>query len=222
MRHARLLAALLALVIPVLLRPLPAAAHPHVWVNAQVTVVYDNGRITGLKHRWQFDEMYSTMAIQGLDANNDGIYSREELAELTKVNMEGLKEFNYFTVVKLGDDKLRVKEPTDAYLEVDKQGVLTLVYTLPLAEPVLADAKGFTFAVYDATFFIAFELTGAEPVKLSGAPTGCKVDLSGSEKESADLKRLNEAFGGQLTAGNANQGAGLGYAQTVGITCAKG
>src|SRR5262245_25720518 len=28
------------------------------------------------------------MAIEGLDKNNDGVYSREELAELAKVNIE--------------------------------------------------------------------------------------------------------------------------------------
>lgn len=201
---------------------LPAAAHPHVWVNVETSVVYDNGRITGLKHHWLFDEMYSTMAIQGLDTNNDGIYSREELAELTKVNMEGLKEFNYFTVARLGETTLKVKEPSDAFLEVDKQGILALTFTLPFAEPVLAEADGFSFAVYDASFFIAFELTGAEPVKLAGAPANCKLVLGASDKDSADLKRLNEAFGGQLTAGNANQGSGMGYAKTIAVSCPKG
>ena len=217
----RLLAAIFAAACAVMAFAAPLSAHPHVWVNVQASVVYDNGRITGIKHRWQFDEMYSTMAIQGLDTNNDGIYSREELAELTKVNMEGLKEFNYFTVAKLGDQTLKVQDPSDAYLEVDKQGVLSLIYTLPLAEPVLAEADGFNFAVYDTSFFIAFEFTGEQPVKLENAPAGCKIVMGGSEKETAELKRLNDAFGGQLTAGNANQGSGAGYAKSVGVTCPK-
>lgn len=218
----RLVATLLAVAAAIVAAlATPAAAHPHVWVNVQSSIVYEGGRITGIRHRWQFDEMYSTMAIQGLDTNNDGIYSRDELAELTKVNMEGLKEFNYFTVMKLGDQPLKVKDPTDAYLEVDKQGVLSLIYTLPLAEPVLAEAEGFTFAVYDASFFIAFEFAGPEPVKLENAPAGCKLNMTGSEKETAELKRLNDAFGGQLTAGDANQGTGMGYAKSVGVSCPK-
>lgn len=80
----------------------PAAAHPHVWVTVETTVVYDGGQVTGLQHKWTFDDMYTAMAIQGLDANGDGTYSREELAELAQVNMDGLKEFAYFTVAKLG------------------------------------------------------------------------------------------------------------------------
>ena len=35
------------------------------------------------------------------------------------------------------------------------------------------------------------------------------------ENELADLQALNQAFGGQATAGDANQGQGNGYAQTV-------
>ena len=198
-----------------------AAAHPHVWVNAESTVLYKDGRIVGLKHRWTFDEMYSTMAIEGLDTNKDGVYSREELAELAKVNMEGLKEFGYFTYAKLGTADLKLKEPTDYWLEVDKQGALTLIFTVEFADALLAEAEGFAFSVADPSFFIAFELAKDDPVKLAGAPAGCKVTVGIPEKDAEELKRLNESFGGALTAGNANAGSGMGYAKTAFVTCAK-
>ena len=82
----------------------PATAHPHVWISVATTVVYGNGAVTALRHRWTFDEIYTAMAIQGLDANNDGAYDRAELAELAKVNVHGLKEFGYFTTAKLGEE----------------------------------------------------------------------------------------------------------------------
>ena len=95
-----------------------ATAHPHIWVSVQTTVVYDNGTVTGLRQRWLFDEFYSSMAIQGLDANGDGKYDRGELAELTKVNIEGLKDFQYFTFVKLGEEAQAFNPPTDAFMEL--------------------------------------------------------------------------------------------------------
>ncbi len=79
----------------------PASAHPHVFIEARTKILYDNGTFTGVEHRWTFDEFYTQTAIEGLDANKDGVYSREELAELAKVNIEGLKEFSYFTYPKL-------------------------------------------------------------------------------------------------------------------------
>jgi ABC-type uncharacterized transport system substrate-binding protein len=95
----------------------PAAAHPHVWVEVQTTVEAERGAFAGIRQRWTFDEFYSSMAIEGLDANKDGRLDRDELAELTKVNMEGLKEFGYFTVAFLGGQQLKFAEPTSAFLD---------------------------------------------------------------------------------------------------------
>ncbi len=58
--------------------PPEAQAHPHVWVNVETTVLYEGGKVAGFKHRWAFDDMYTAMAIQGLDKNGDGTYSRDE------------------------------------------------------------------------------------------------------------------------------------------------
>lgn len=198
----------------------PAVAHPHVWVTVETTVLYEGGSITGLKHKWTFDDMYTAMAIQGLDVNGDGVYSREELQELAQVNIDGLKEFGYFTVAKLGKAPITANPPVDYYLEY-KDGLLSLHFTLPFAQPVLADAPDFNFAVFDESFFIAFDFDKDDPVKLAGAPQGCAANIGIPENELADLQALNESFGGQLTTGDANAGMGLGYARTVTLGCKK-
>jgi ABC-type uncharacterized transport system substrate-binding protein len=199
----------------------PAAAHPHVWVTVETTVVYDGGKITGLQHKWTFDDSYTEMAIEGLDANKDGQYSREELAELAKVNIDGLKEFGYFTVAKLGETRVKAKDPVDYHLEY-KDGFLSLFFMLPFEQPVLADAQNFNFTVFDESFFIAFDFGTDNPVKLSaGAPAGCSAQVGIPENELEKLKALNESFGGQLTAGDANAGMGGGYAKTVTLGCKK-
>jgi ABC-type uncharacterized transport system substrate-binding protein len=76
----------------------PAHAHPHVWVTMHTDLVYaPDGSITGIRHAWSFDDMFSTFATQGLDSKEKGKFTREELAPLAKVNVESLKEFDYFT-----------------------------------------------------------------------------------------------------------------------------
>lgn len=204
-----------------LLAPLAASAHPHVWVQVETTVLYDGGHVTGFRHKWVFDEMYAAMAIEGLDKNGDGVYSREELAELAQVNMDGLKEFDYFTYPKLGDKKLALKPPVDYWLEY-KDNLLALYFTVPLAEPVPADAKGLNFSVYDESFFIAFDFVKDNPVKIGGtAPPGCHAKVAVPEKDVEQLQALSKAFGGATTAGTANAGMGFGYAQTVMVDCKK-
>jgi ABC-type uncharacterized transport system substrate-binding protein len=238
----------------------PATAHPHVWVSVETTVVYDKGTIVGLRHKWTFDELYTAMAIEGLDKNNDGIYSREELSELAKVNLESLKEFDYFTQVRLVGQPLKVSAPTDYWLEhgaprpapkpagtegpkgADKSGksgdkkgamdkfwgwmagspadgkkppakVLSLHFFIPLEQPVLAEADGFTFEVTDPTFFIAFTLEGAQAVTIgAGAPPGCKANVLSAGAD--DGRRLGE--------GNAaipEGGVAFVTGQTVAISC---
>ena len=95
----------------------PARAHPHVWVSVEATIVYEQGSIVGLRQKWTFDEFYSEMAIQGLDTNNDGIYDRNELAELAKLNVEGLAHFKYFTYPMLGTQQLELDTPKEYWLE---------------------------------------------------------------------------------------------------------
>lgn len=190
----------------------PAMAHPHVWVTSKAEVVYEAGKIAAVQHHWTFDEFYTAMAIQGLDTNNDGIYSRQELSELAKVNMDGLKEFDFFTYARQGETKLTFGPPQDYWLE-HANGILTLHFKLPLTAPLEAGAKGFQFAVYDPSAFIAFELAKGEPVTLAGAPQGCRVTV-GKMEETPDEKSLTSAMQQQF-------GGGIGGAGTQSsvVTC---
>jgi ABC-type uncharacterized transport system substrate-binding protein len=191
----------------------PASAHPHVYVTSKAEIVYDHGRITAIQHHWTFDEFYTAMAIQGLDTNNNGIYSREELAELAKVNMDGLKEFDFFTAATFGDKKVAFAAPVDPWLE-HKDGLLTLHFSLPLEAPLAVDAAGFQFATFDPSFYIAFELAKGEAVTLAGAPEGCKITV-GEMTQSADEKTLAGAMSQQLG------GMGAGTTKSAAVTCAK-
>jgi ABC-type uncharacterized transport system substrate-binding protein len=196
----------------------PATAHPHVWVTTEVQVDFGNGAITGFTHKWSFDEFYTTMAVEGLDKNKDGKYSREELSELAKVNIEGLKEFEYFTFPTLAGAKLAITDPSDYWLE-HNNGILSLHFKLPLAQPVLTDAKDFQFQVTDPSFYIAFDMSKKDPVKLAAnAPKGCKLKIGAAKGESADAKKLGESFFQQL--GGNTMGAGM--AQPIGVVCEAG
>src|SRR5687768_4009272 len=75
-----------------------ATAHPHVWVTSKAEVIYQaDGKLTAVRHAWTFDPAYSAYVTQGLDKNNDGKLTSDELQELAKVNTESLEDFDYFT-----------------------------------------------------------------------------------------------------------------------------
>jgi ABC-type uncharacterized transport system substrate-binding protein len=196
------------------------AAHPHVWATVRSEIVFGpDHRITGIRHAWTFDEFYTAMAVQGLDTDGDGVYSKEELQPLAQVNVESLKEFDYFTFVHLSKDEkpLPLKEPVDYSVDYD-QTVLTLHFTLPLETPLDPKAQEVAVDVYDPSFFVAFGFATDAPVKMTGTPArGCAAEVQKPDPESAaDAKALSEAFFSQL---GPNSNFGSQFAQTAIVKC---
>jgi len=196
----------------------PAHAHPHVWVTVETKVLFDeNGAITGFRHEWLFDEYYTAFALQGMDANGDGEYSAKELEPLARTNVESLSDFDYFTFAELGDEPVPRADPVDYRLDYSN-GLLTLHFTLPLAEPVSAENVGrFSFKVYDPTYFVAFSLSDSEPVTLAGAaPGGCGTTIAEAPMAAAETQSLSEAFFESL---DATGDWGAQFAQEIALRC---
>ena len=169
----------------------PARAHPHVWVTMRTELVYaPDGRITGIRHAWSFDDMFSTFATQGLESKEKGKFTREELAPLAKVNVESLKEFDYFTYATADGKKADLAEPApDFWLDYADE-VLTLNFTLPFKTPV--KAKELKVEIYDPTIFVDFSFAKDKPAQLVGAPK-CKLDVVlPREMTFAEGKKLSE------------------------------
>ena len=165
-----------------------ASAHPHVWVTMETEVeMGDSKEILGFRHKWTFDEGYTSFAIDGLDANGDGIYSEEELRPLAKENVEALKEFEYFTFPFVGAEKGALKDPVDYRMEY-KDKLLTLYFTVPLAAPVPYEKiEDFSLAVYDPGMYVALTFNEKAPVKIvSAKPVGCTAHVEESAAEAKD------------------------------------
>lgn len=185
----------------------PASAHPHVWVQMKSELVYaPDGKVTGVRHAWTFDDMFSTYATQGLESKEKGKFTREELAPLAKVNVESLKEYDYFTVANVNGKKADLKEPVDAWLEYT-DNVLILHFTLPFATPV--KAQNLEVEMYDPSFFVDFSFVAKDPAQLVGAPADCKLTVlrpGESQTQSPNQPKPGEAFFNNLAPGT-NYGA---------------
>jgi ABC-type uncharacterized transport system substrate-binding protein len=168
-----------------------ASAHPHVWVTMKSTVVYaPDGTVVGVRHAWTFDDMFSTFATQGLDSKKKGEFTREELQPLAKVNVESLKEYDFFTYAKANGKKAEFVEPTEYHLEF-KNSLLTLHFMLPFKAP--AKLQTFDFEVFDPGYFVDFQLEEKDAVALSGAPAGCRFTVGKPQEMTRELaQRLSQ------------------------------
>ena len=173
-----------------------AHAHPHVWVTVKSELVYaSDGTVTGVRHAWTFDDMFSVFATQGIESKKKGEFTREELAPLAEVNVSSLKEYDFFTYAKANGKKVEFNEPAPGYyLDFDtKETVLTLHFTLPLKQPV--KAKDLTVEVYDREFFVDFSFAEKDPAKLVGAPVQCKLTVARPEEMNAALAQQLSQLG---------------------------
>ena len=173
-----------------------ASAHPHVWVTMKSELVYaPDGSVTGVRHAWTFDDMFSVFATQGVDSKKKGEFTREELAPLAEVNVSSLKEYDFFTYAKANGKKVEFNEPAAGYyLDFNpKDTVLTLHFTLPLKAPV--KTKDLTLEVFDREFFVDFSFADKDPVKLVGAPAQCKISVARPQEMNAALSQQLSKLG---------------------------
>jgi ABC-type uncharacterized transport system substrate-binding protein len=190
-----------------------AQAHPHVWITATSELIYaPDGAITGVRHAWTFDDMFSTYALQGIETKTKGAYSREELGSLAQTNVESLKEFGFFTFARADGKKEKFQEPTDYYLEY-KDAALTLHFILPLKTPV--KPKELAVEVFDPAFFIDFKFADKDPVKLVGAPAACQMKFQRPNDGTANAQKLGE----QNFLSGENSNFGMMFANKITVEC---
>jgi ABC-type uncharacterized transport system substrate-binding protein len=190
----------------------PALAHPHVWITSTSELIYaPDGAITGVRHAWTFDDMFTSYVLQGIESKTKDVYTHEELAPLAQTNVESLKEFGFFTFAKADGKKQRFLEPVDYFMEY-KDGALTLHFTLPLKTPV--KSKELALEVYDPTFFVDFALAEKDPVRLVGAPADCQFSLQRPKDGAASAQGIDEQ---SFTGANSNFGAM--FANKITVAC---
>jgi ABC-type uncharacterized transport system substrate-binding protein len=190
-----------------------AQAHPHVWITSTSELIYAvDGSITGVRHAWTFDDMFTSYVLQGIESKTKGIYTHEELAPLAQTNVESLKEFGFFTFARADGKKQKFQEPVDYFMEY-KDGALTLHFTLPLKTPV--KSSELAIEVFDPTFFVDFKLADKDPVRLVGAPAACQVSFQRPNDGAASAQAIDEQ--NFMNGGNANFGAM--FANKITVVC---
>jgi ABC-type uncharacterized transport system substrate-binding protein len=192
-----------------------ALAHPQIWVTMKSEVIYaPDGSVTGIRHAWSFDDMFSTYALQGIEHRKDGAFSREELAPLAETHLSSFKDYNYFNFARIDGETQQdaFNEPIDYWLDYS-DSVLTLHFTLPLKAPLRV--RNLEIGIYDPEYFIDFGFDEKEPVKLVNAPAQCTLELLRPSDTAPSVQRLNKSF----QAPGASAGLGSHFASKILISC---
>jgi nickel/cobalt exporter len=175
----------------------PALAHPHIFIDARATVVFDaGGAIVGLRHAWTFDTAFSAWMIQGLDTNGDRETSPDELQALADDNMVGLAEYGFYTYAGIGDAPMAFTPSGDQRM-VYEDGRVTLSYSVDATAPLPVTGR-FELAVYDPEYYVAITVAEVSDITLENAPASCTSVLEPPKPMAPEVEERLYALGPEV------------------------
>ena len=210
-----------ALALLAALLPLPAAAHPHVFIGTGLTLILDaDNRLAAIRVTWSYDELYSLLVLEerGLDPDYDGVLTPEELASLNGFDMAWVEGFPGDTYAFAGGEPLALGPPTDHATTIEEGRIVTAHTRTVAAVPA---AAAVSVKAYDPTFYTAYEISRGVAVE---GGTGCTADLVPADLDAA-YTMLEELLYGPRSAEWAEDDfpeVGEAFADEVRLTCASG
>lgn len=142
-----------------------ADAHPHVFVEPSVTLVFDDKGLAGVRHRWVFDDMFSIMILGDYDTNYDMVLDPAEIAALKSGAFDNISEWHYFTYLWTAGQPQAVECIQGFTASVHNAG-LTYEFFVPFrAEP----GTPASIAVFDPDYYVDFLPLVRECIELENA-----------------------------------------------------
>lgn len=128
-------------------------AHPHVFIDNTVTIVFDRNGLSGIRAKWVFDEMFSSMIIHDYDRDKDGTFSAAEIEKIRNGAFSNIKKFHYFTHVKTEGKDFIVKYVKDFSASLDNERVV-YIFFIPCHVAATPSYKEIKIFIYDDTYYV--------------------------------------------------------------------
>ena len=153
----------------------PSHAHPHVWIDYHLTVLFEAGHIIALQQDWSFDEDFSTTALHDLGRRPGATaaLTENEITALHDKAFINLRNYEYF--IHVWSNGVAVKPAKDAsHFSASIQGpALRYHFTVPLTKPVDPRQSAVSIGLWDDSYY----------VDVGPALDGPAITLSGTGSE---------------------------------------
>lgn len=171
--------------LPLLLAAASAQAHPHVWVDYELTTLFDHGRITALRQDWSFDEDFTASVLSDvLKRHNgaamvEGSFTPGETSRLQQTAFANLKNFGYFTHVWLAGKPVALAKEVTGFQARLSDSRLYYTFTLALNTPADPHAGPVSIGIWDDSYYVDVGPAKTAKPRLEGeGAAGCKSVLS--------------------------------------------
>lgn len=197
----------------------PALAHPHIFVDVSVAVIFDDDNAAAVRLTWTYDSYFSLLLTTdlGIDLDGDAILSAEEAEILSASVLAWPDGYEGDLEVLQGGRSTALGPRVDHTVSFDG-GVVQEVHTRPLIAGV-DHSIPLEIRTYDPGHYVAYDVTGS--ITIEGRD-GCVSALIAPDLVTANA-RVAELLDGQSASEVGPEEAfpevGNLFAQTVTITC---
>lgn len=211
---------LTAPLIAALAMPITAAAHPHVFVEAQVTVVFDQDGSVGVKLNWFYDDFFSLLVTTnlGIDMDGDLVLTAAEQELLNTQITAWPPDYAGDLEVSQGGQVLTLA-PKQDHTMTYADGLFHEAHLRPVPKVTDRDAP-LQIRVFDPAFYTAYELRG--PVLIEGRDD-CQAEVIAADIDAAYALAESLLDGQQASDIGPDDyfpEIGDAFADTIVVTCA--
>lgn len=150
-------------------------AHPHAWIDCEITARFDARGLAGFQQNWIFDEMFSATFIDEFDQDKNRVIDSAENARLKAEAFDNLKNFGYFNDIRIDGTTFPVQFVTEFQARIDGAGRLVYEFFIPCHVTAISTFKTVAIGVYDQSFYSDIGYTESTP-QWAGATSGLVVD----------------------------------------------
>jgi ABC-type uncharacterized transport system substrate-binding protein len=204
------------------LSPMLAAAHPHIFVEAQVSLVTDGaGQVTGVRLTWTYDEFFSFLLTSelGIDPDGDMQLNPEEQQALADYVLDWPADFGGDLLVMQNGVPLPLAPRAEAQA-LFRDGRIVESHLRPLAAAADARAAEVQVQVFDPFYYVAYEVRGEIGVENG---EGCQTTYLPADLNAA-YSLVDELLYGRPASDVGPDEyfpeVGQAFADTIGLRCA--
>ena len=172
-----------------LLAAAPAAAHPHVFVDAHARFHVDAaGRLDRVAVTWEFDEFYSMLLLTEMGLDPVARPDEAGRAALAALVPDWVRDYGGAGALEGPRGDLPLAAPANATADL-VEGRIEMRFDRPLDPPLDAGAAGpLTLWLYDPLAFVAYLVVTVT----AEAPPGCVAELRPFEPDALGIELQNK------------------------------
>lgn len=132
-------------------------AHPHVFIQAKLQVIFDSDGLNGIRVFWAMDDMISTGLMFDYDKNFNSQFESNEVEQLKNEIFTPLKDVDYFTFISVGDHSCKL-ENYQSFKAAIEDFKVQYSYFVPCQVKADSSPRHLIISLYDPSFYNYIEV----------------------------------------------------------------